>query len=778
MSYRPLFLSASVFIAALATLAVFVSAVTSTTGQFSAAPDVLRVNWTGAYAENVTLTNVSMTNYDLYVWNTPSPILNSAGVAASFSVNNGTAWNYTVNMTGAASRNVTLQFNTASLAAGRYTGNLTIANESISPAPENITGLAVVLDVPIAINTAGVGSFSGTVTNTTSELFFFNRSAITNAAVMRINLTSTSDGGLNFSWANDTTCNSYEGSAILNTSSSSTTFIPPYFPLTGFSCIQVSNSTTLTNINFSATVELLQTSLSAQVTSIANASNPSQFAVSPGQNITVNITALYQNGTAARNLNSSTTNFNITLYHKDNSSLSNTNLTRFTPTIYSVAADAYWNYSLTAGIPSTALGGNYTLYASVQDNNAGLNTTTAAVNYTVYDTALQLSPTSNSYTYCTGGNSSVSLGQELYCGYKVTNYGSKNATLVNVSRSVSGCSILDNYTNPMLLYTIAAWGGSNDTSTTLWHFNASTAGTCTITISTVATGTAWDRQNITINLNVSAPTTTTTNTSTGGGGGSESHVTNTTKELHFTAWPAETRVQQNASKTVSITVVNGGAVTLGDVSVSVSGIASTWWTSTPTTASMIKGASKTFSVTFNIPGDAASSNYSISYLASASGASASQAASLIVEPSPATQAQINATFANYTRRWTELSEDVNNTRATGANTSDAEAKLTTARGMLDSVSGYIVADDYFSANQLLTRVGTLLNDVETALKNLKQGALAGPAWMWWAIIGGAVAAVAAVIVVLARGKSPYGVDWNGMIDKIKEMFKKKEKKKD
>ena len=880
----------------------------SASGQFNATPDELYVNWTTInYNGTITLGNNISASIILNVSNSTSNIKNSTFSSAPFSVYgwNGTNYTYTnnINMSSLGENVTTLIFDVSSLAPGRYNGNVTITNYTNATDNINIT---VTLDVPINVNASNIGTFSGNVTNSTSEIYYFNVSNITNVAGMEINFTVIGSNFVNFTIYNST--ESLKQTNITNsTTANSTDYIFSTFPSPAeyWKIYAISNNTSdSTPIYFNGTIELKKASLrvnnsftSENITlkdnlGINRTDNPRQISfyinntadydltiqeitnstnltksddsskympltfniisvdipartgnltnvnitintintnntglykgwiffnttngypyktfnlslivdltheldttlstvtnntggnyIIPGLTsyILVNVTPKYQNGTAIPNFE--TSNFLVSAIHQNVSSLTSSGKS-LSPTLNSatyIPSGPYYTLNLTLG--STALGGIYKLLVNTTDNNTNnLNYGNTSKDFTVNETALKLDDYGR--TYCVHGQTySLTVGNIAVCEPRVTNYGYKTASGVNVSYSLSSaCIVIVSGSAPSTIQLgNIAGGGSNDTLLSYWTFNASSAGSCTLTITTNTSGTVYDRQTTTINYNVSAAAaagdggaTTTTTTAT----------TNTTTALSITDYPTEIKIEQGKEKIETIKVKNTGAVALTSVSVSVSGINETWWAQ-PSAKDIAKNAEKTYNITFSIPGDAEVKSYPITFKAAATGVSKTVTSNLIVLPSAE---MVNETilpeFENLTAWYTNVSLVFNQTKAAGGNVSLVEAKLNETRDLLDNASAYIEQGDYYSAYQLFAQIKNLLNTTETDLIAIKEGLgkVALP-WTWIAIVVAAIACVIIIIYVsLPRlGKLKIGFKPKALkpevsiIEKIKEKIKK------
>ncbi len=241
--------------------------------QFNITPDELFVNWTdttglGPYTANITIGNNFTQEINLTIMNESSEIKNSFGIFANFLVLgfNGSDYVYENNITVNQNEeiNITLIFN-SSIPAGRYEGSFNIVNAT-NPEEANLT-LPVTLDIPINVNSSGIGTFSGNVTNSTTEIYYFNTSNITNVVGLRINLTDF-EGYLNISLYDNN--NQMVRSEIVNKSISFNYIFPSFPAPSSYWYFKVSNFSIQDFIEFNGTLELLKPSLLINTTGFLN----------------------------------------------------------------------------------------------------------------------------------------------------------------------------------------------------------------------------------------------------------------------------------------------------------------------------------------------------------------------------------------------------------------------------------------------------------------------------------------------------------------------------
>lgn len=336
-------------------VAAIALAVSSDGGEFTVTPNSQLVNWTnptgmGAFAANLTITNSTTQNVNFTVWNTTSQIRNATGASVPFTVDPAnTSW------LDPGTKQVTLRFNIAGLAAGRYTGGINVTNAT------NATNVAIVnvtLDVPLNVNSNGFGNISGNVTGAGYDLHYVNMTAVS-AYGLRVNMTGANALPINLTISDGSGTVLRTASFNASLTSNSSTQLDRTSPQTGYWLL---NWTAGSTASFNASVELLEGSL------LGNSA--------PGINNVYNLTNAGYNTTLT------------TLFWLNNSADYDVNITAIAnSSSVSLSTDSTKNMSL-SGLNVSILAGNYTLRAN--------NGTLVAVNITV--NTINTSDTAGNYT--------------------------------------------------------------------------------------------------------------------------------------------------------------------------------------------------------------------------------------------------------------------------------------------------------------------------------------------------------------------------------------------
>ncbi len=316
--------------------------------------------------------------------------------------------------------------------------------------------------------------------------------------------------------------------------------------------------------------------------------------------------------------------------------------------------------------------------------------------------------------------------------------GSGISSISSITKRGDGCTDTSSDTaTGDFTFTMGAYNSTGCVVT--WNI---TSGTSAATAVSTINGTAkvWFNS-LQFSTSVTVPSSSTTTTTTDTSSSTTTTTTTTTtsntttSNISITNFPTEIRIVQNTSENATITVKNSGDVNLAGVKVYVDGINQSWYVQ-PASQDIAKNVEKNYSIIFNIPASASPVSYAIKYVANNSNASKSVSASLLVIPNNQTAAQIASNLSTYAQKYEQVSLLLNQTKAKGANITEAEAVLKQAKDLLDKASGYIKAGDYFNAYQLISQIDSLLQGVEAKITEAaqKQAAQSGSIWLWIGIL--------------------------------------------
>ncbi len=565
--------------------------------------------------------------------------------------------------------------------------------------------------------------------------------------------------------------------------------------------------------NFTLTLRVnLTNDLNVVVSGAASVDGDSNWVNQTGaaENITAMFNTYYINDSASSNPINSLNTTNFTAW------LTSANVSYRIPTsgslsIYNGTNPIYSSsrYNLNLTIPASQPGGAYQLHIGANYSRGDGYTFKGE---SVYD---YLHVNNSGLAMSTQNSTSISIanGSSAVFAANVSNYGnlagssatiqfSENCGYSAAVTGSTGCSGSQDGTT----FTVSPAANSR-TCMVWWTITAgsSAADACTANIIGAA-GTWYDARGINVSVTVtgSGTSTTTTTTATTTTSNTTTPATNTTpaSALTITSFPSETKIAQNASANVSISVKNSGDTNLTGVKFYVDGINQSWYVQ-PAAQNLSKGAEKNYSIVFNIPASAGVASYPINFVANNSAATKSASASLIVIPNNQTAAQILTNFTSYVLKYNELSLFFNQTKARGVNSTnltDAEASLNQAKDLLDKANAYINAGDYYNAFQLIGQIDSLMKSAEQKLADAQNASAPVIPSSAWIMIVGIVAAVfvAGFVIYIAippkqgfdagigysyvnpgaRGKSRLDLAKERLknaIDRIKEKLKKTQK---
>lgn len=411
-----------------------------------------------------------------------------------------------------------------------------------------------------------------------------------------------------------------------------------------------------------------------------------------------------------------------------------------------------------ATTPKGMIGGRYRASIGVQYNTSE----SILIGNGSYDSAVVNNTgfvMSTNYTGCSWGSScspsfSMNNGTNRNFFVNVTNYGSVSvSTSLNYSENCAGYSVSSTSggqscpgasTSGTTGWTITP--AAYSTSCLVWWkitAGSSNASACSGTIVN-GTGSWFNPNGITVSITVSATTTTTTaaTTTTGGDGdggsgdgdGDEDEDGGEPVYLEITTSPSTVSIEQGKNSTESVIVKNVNESEWQTVTLSVTGINSSWYDIAIKNKQIDPLQSYSFFITFLIPDNATVKDYASTFKASSSLDTVSKSFTLEVTPGPELQEDINITLSDYESQISTLETQINQSRDEGHNTTVAESKLSELKDKFEQALEYRDTNDYKSAYELFDEIDVLLNETRTELE--EAGLPSGGWWRWvrWVIV--------------------------------------------
>jgi hypothetical protein len=496
--------------------------------------------------------------------------------------------------------------------------------------------------------------------------------------------------------------------------------------------------------------------------------NPVSIAPTQSENVTISFGMTYVNGTAMDDpYNFTTNNFYVWLISSNYSSYripTNTsqNLTIYngtTPNIYCTGGCSPGqpnSYNLNATIPANSVGGVYEVHVLANYPRIdGISFTGEGVSsrqgkyLTINNSGLYMAPAA-------GNDTSYMLypGNSTRFYVNVTNYGpvasSKTLNSISYIESCSDYSVtsvapgtincLDSSVSGSTV-NISVAGGSS--CLVYWTITAGSSGSGTTCEGRIyGNGTWYNPDGWTMYVHVYNTTTTETTTpGEGKGGETETYVAN----LAFTKAENLILVRQNSTNSTTVVVKNTGNKTQ-NVTFSIETINSSWYTVNSTFAkNLAKNKEVAFVVTFSV-GDVNISDYPGKFKANSSEKTITSDFILRVTPGPAKQAEINDTLISYKIEMLQLEQELNQSKAQGANVSVAESKLAELKAKITQAENYIKQGDYNSAYLLFNSIKTLVDDVKSELQAAKKIIEEQKKWDWLNYVFIAIGVVVAGIL--------------------------------
>ncbi len=237
----------------------------------------------------------------------------------------------------------------------------------------------------------------------------------------------------------------------------------------------------------------------------------------------------------------------------------------------------------------------------------------------------------------------------------------------------------------------------------IWIQNASFSLTVT-TPSSSSGSTSQDQQQST------QQTTTTTQ---------EENVITWVKDLLFMQYPSSIQITQGKSEVISITVKNTGNITLFNLTLTVSGIESSWVSISPMT-DLSPDKTHTFTVNITVPENTNPEKKSIKFTVTSGDFSKSIDSTLEILVSEKYKQEVEQNFTSLKGLYNNISSAYVSYKKKGIEDEEITNKLTTIETLLSQAENLIKTNDYVSAASILSTVSNLINETTTKLEELKK----------------------------------------------------------
>jgi len=468
---------------------------------------------------------------------------------------------------------------------------------------------------------------------------------------------------------------------------------------------------------------------------------------------TVQFTLAYVNGTPLEipaNISASnTTNFTVFLQEGNVTNIFG-NLTNLLVSNGKNPLNSSNLYVVNFSVPANALGGLYTVNPAVnyvrgdgtvfygvsgigplQINNLGMFMSTNVTG--TPNCQFGISPCSSAVSVAAGGTLPVYVNVTNYGGLsnsslsEVVNFSYTTCTAYSVAATSSGssCSGGSTITVGTTQWTI---GTMNSMSSCLlvWTITAVTnASSACPGLLTVKRPSIWfDPSGVNLSISVTGSVATPSSPASSSNAPANlpppGGTTPAAQYLQFTSYPSIFPVEQGQSNTTTVTVKNINGTKTQNISLSIATTNNSWATVSPSIQTLILPlTSASFTATFNVPSNAEVKDHDSQFIASSDLANVSQSFKLRVLPSAATKVVINDTLQLLVLNFTKLSQEINQSKGVGLNTTDAEATFALLTLKINDAKNAIASGDYFTAAVAETQIKSLMNQAYAALSAAK-----------------------------------------------------------
>ena len=216
----------------------------------------------------------------------------------------------------------------------------------------------------------------------------------------------------------------------------------------------------------------------------------------------------------------------------------------------------------------------------------------------------------------------------------------------------------------------------------------------------------------------------------------------TSDYLNITTYPETISVEQGQNKTESVTIKNIKTTANQTVELTLIGIDSSWYSTTPTSSIITSNTNETFNITFNIPSNTTMKDYTCQYNASSSYDYTTKNFTLSILPGSELKNKINTTLANYSAKFNEIEIRYNETKNKGINTTSVDTLYNDLKSKLNSAISFRDSNDYKSAYDLLDDIKDGLTKTEQELDKLLGVSFWSGSWtkkiLIFVVIGGVI----------------------------------------
>ncbi len=531
----------------------------------------------------------------------------------------------------------------------------------------------------------------------------------------------------------------------------------------------------------------LQVNLTSEMTlflrEITTSDNDNWIEVpSSGQNFTIKAESFFANGTEVKDLN--ITNFgsvylknkNCTSYRMPVSGYLGVSV--FSNPIFKESVDGrYW---INVSIPgsSTRPGGYYDVYLSANRTEGGATLLGSTHNGTliINQSALYLDTDDNSFTFDEGTTSDDDFN------LTVVNYGPLEAkgTLTLDGSDDDDCDYAD--IDAKSYKTGCAVSKTSD------HFEISVGEgkTCWFTWKLSADNTTADKtctakittddprfNNISVTLHIEEiPENDENSDSESNNNNDNTDSSQEETKIEIIEYPSSLEIVQGETGNFTINVENPGNTDQDNLKLTITGIPETWYSFSPSDLDLDSLTEGNFDVNITPSKSAPVKTYNLTFKVSNSNVDVSKTSKLKVLPSEEEKAKVNDTYEKYIGNLTLLEKKMEELVSNNMNVTELNKTLEQIKNKLDSVNSSISSGDYFTADQILGEIESLLIQAEnlsesSVLKTTSALPLDVSKYIWIIVGVISIAIVGFLVYLLLPPKEEYRLKSYGSKKHIK-----------
>ncbi len=260
------------------------------------------------------------------------------------------------------------------------------------------------------------------------------------------------------------------------------------------------------------------------------------------------------------------------------------------------------------------------------------------------------------------------------------------------------------------------------------------------------------------------------------------------KNIYFISYPSLISIEQGDSEIVSITVKNTGNITLINLTLSISGINTSWVSISPMT-DLSPDKTHTFTINITIPENAKIEKRNIKFIVLSGDFNKSVSSTLEILPNEKYKLKLESIFKLLKEKYQNLTKIYENYKQKGVENSELESMLNSIKTLISQTETFLNTGDYISVEEMVQTIQTMLQNANSKVSEIKKIAKEREKGRMFKIIGIIILVIVGAFLVYLLLPPPHGYEPEAgfryipphhrgkprlrkLIDEIKEIIKK------